>query len=117
VGSGGQNVRQGLAQGFAAQSATNAFSRGAQQLTFADLQGQNQAAQGLIGAGLGQAQGFSNLQNDFGGLLNFGLAPSQAQFDPASQLAGIIGPPAVLRGSSQGRTDSFGFGAEGSFGI
>lgn len=106
AGSGGQNVRQGLAQGFAGQSALQQFQRGASNLRFQDLQGQQQAAQGLIGAQLGQAQGFENLLGSLGGLVNFGLAPSQAQFDPASRLAQIIGPPAILGGRRQGSGSS-----------
>jgi len=107
--------RQGVAEGLAAQGATDAFARGSANLRFQDVGLRQAAASQLQNAGLGQQQmqigaaqsGIGSL----GGMMNLGMSPFAAAFSPLAQFAAILGPQNILsRQSGSGSGGSFNFG-------
>lgn len=100
---GGGGARQGVAEGIAAQGATDALTRGATDLMTADY---NRAMQANIAGGqLGLQQAMGGLSG-LEGLFNLAMAPYAAQWMPLQNLSGIIGAPTVL-GSSTARNMDF----------
>lgn len=97
--------RQGVAQGLAAESAANAFSRGATALRAGDIAARDAAAGTLAGNALTGAQtGLGELPELYG-LAQAGFGAALAPFQV---LAGILGPQQVLtQAQSTSESESF----------
>lgn len=93
--------RQGVAEGEAAESALEEFSRGVTALRAGDVSARDQIAAGLVGQ---QGQGLSALPG-LAGIADMGAG---AALMPYERMAAIMGGPMALTESSQfGRGSSF----------